>query len=154
MKWLFVVLGLALAAAPLVYIVPRPAQRRQALLRERARQLGLEVRLSPMPQTRRLRVRREDPVQGVRLLLRARRPTVSPAPYWLLIRDEIDDEMQPAAAGFVCLLAAQPAMVLAIEHAADGVAAFCTEQGTVEDIEAVHSTLADLMSACGRQYAE
>jgi len=48
-----------------MWLKPSPTQRRQTQMRLLARQLGLDVRLSGLPQTRRARVRQERPEQGV-----------------------------------------------------------------------------------------
>ncbi len=48
-----------------LWLKPSAAQQRQAQLRLLARQLGLDVRLSALPQTRRARVRGEIASQGV-----------------------------------------------------------------------------------------
>ncbi len=153
MQWLFIVLGLALAAAPIVYIVPRPSQRRQAALRQRAMGLGLDVRLNPLPQPRRLRVRKEQTRQGVRILHRCRRAGRDAADFWILIREEGEEELSPDAAANKSLIETMPQMVVALEHASDGVAAWCTESGSVEDIDIIAAELSRLATANRRQDA-
>lgn len=48
-----------------LWLKPSPSQQRQTKLRLLARQLGLDVRLTALPQVRRARVRGETPQQGV-----------------------------------------------------------------------------------------
>lgn len=48
-----------------LWLKPSASQQRQTKLRLLARQLGLDVRLSALPQVRRARVRGEQPQQGV-----------------------------------------------------------------------------------------
>lgn len=65
MTYVIAVVALLLVVSPVMWMMPSPVQRRQARLRSRAAQLGLQVRLGELPQTRRQRVRREPARQGV-----------------------------------------------------------------------------------------
>lgn len=65
MVWLVIVLGALFVIAPVFWIMPTPAQRRQERMRARARALGLEVFSVELPQTRRHRVRGEDRRRGM-----------------------------------------------------------------------------------------
>src|SRR5690606_26891538 len=53
-----------LVLGPVFWLRPSPMQARQARMRAAARGLGLEVRLTELPQTRRARVRQEEMRQG------------------------------------------------------------------------------------------
>ena len=50
MTWLWVALGIAVVIAPLWSALPSPRQRRLARLRARARTVGIQVSLPPLPQ--------------------------------------------------------------------------------------------------------
>ncbi len=54
-----------MAIGSVLWLKPSASQQRQTRLRLMARQLGLDVRLTPLPQVRRARVRGELPLQGV-----------------------------------------------------------------------------------------
>lgn len=59
MVWLLILFVALFVIAPVFWIMPTPAQRRQERMRARARTLGLEVVGCELPQTRRQRVRGE-----------------------------------------------------------------------------------------------
>lgn len=65
MFWVIAIAVLAFMLAPILWIIPSPRQRRQAELRERARQLGVSVQITQLPQTRRQRVRKEAAIGGL-----------------------------------------------------------------------------------------
>ncbi len=59
------IIAVLVLAGSVLWLKPSAAQQRQTRLRLLARQLGLDVRLCTLPQTRRARVREERPQQGV-----------------------------------------------------------------------------------------
>lgn len=86
---------LAFMLAPIIWIVPTPSQKRQARLRERARQLGLEVRVVTLPQTRRARARREAERQILRYTLPLTKPARSDHWHYWLMESEPEDNTAP-----------------------------------------------------------
>ena len=74
MIWWILLIAFALIIAPVMWILPSPAQRRQADMREVARKLGLQVRVGQRPASHRQRVRKEDTGQGVCYAALLRRP--------------------------------------------------------------------------------
>ncbi|MGJ8685970.1 MAG: hypothetical protein ACSHWQ_00715 [Spongiibacteraceae bacterium] len=65
MGWFIALAVMGFMLAPVLWMIPSPRQVRQEKIRQRARQLGLQVKITPMPQQHRAKVRGEDPVQGV-----------------------------------------------------------------------------------------
>jgi hypothetical protein len=65
MTFIIAAVAILVIIGSVMWLKPSPTQRRQTRMRLLARQLGLDVRLSGIPQTRRARVRQERPEQGV-----------------------------------------------------------------------------------------
>lgn len=65
MVWLLIAVVALFVIAPVFWIMPTPAQRRQERMRARALALGLEVISCELPQTRRQRVRGEPRRRGM-----------------------------------------------------------------------------------------
>ncbi len=65
MTFIIAAVAILVIIGSVMWLKPSPTQRRQTQMRLLARELGLDVRLSALPQTRRARVRQERPEQGV-----------------------------------------------------------------------------------------
>ncbi|MFT5575592.1 MAG: hypothetical protein ACI89D_001110 [Bermanella sp.] len=92
MTWLIVFVAVALISAPVMWMMPSSAQKRQVILRERARELGLMVSIVDLPQTHRAKVRKEDRQQGVSYTLRIARQKKAQRARWFVWREEPADE--------------------------------------------------------------
>lgn len=64
MVYVFVLLAVALVIGPVMWIRPSRGQQRLARIRMKARELGIDVRIIEIPQTRRAAVRREEVALG------------------------------------------------------------------------------------------
>lgn len=85
----------------LMWLKPSAAQQRQTKMRLLARQLGLDVRLCSLPQTRRARVREETPTPGVVYRLLSFGDRKAAAIELLLCRVDAESEWESEnAAGF------------------------------------------------------
>ena len=97
MIWLILLVSFALVLAPVMWILPSPAQKSQAKMRECARKLSLQVRVGPLPQTHKQKVRKESSDQGVCYTALLRRKITDTVPAWQWW-PEVETEL-PAAAG-------------------------------------------------------
>lgn len=154
--YLITAIALLVALSPVAWMMPSPRQRREARLRECARRLGLEVRIGELPQTRRQRVRREAPVQGViyRLPLRKGWPHVrahlisraAANAAWEMAEES--PELAPALAQTLQRIADRmPADVVAIELAGSGPAIYWRERGDEQTVVKLHELLTELAAA-------
>ena len=154
--YLITVVALLLVFSPVVMMMPSPRQRRQAQLRERARRLGIDVRVSELPQTRRQQVRREPVEQGVvyrlpqrdgwhqaRAHLRCRAGAAEP---WEV--QEGSPSLSPSLEAAVMQVAERmPTDAVALELAATGPAIYWREYGSEQAVERVHLLLTELVAA-------
>lgn len=152
MAWLIGVGVVAFMLAPIIWILPSPRQRRQSLIRDKARQLGLQVRVTPLPQTRRQRVRKESQVQVVSYTrpIHCRQPG-APWRQWLTAVEEEENTLD--------LLSATPAAVrqhldelpsggILLEYTGLGLAFYWQELGAQPDtITALSSALEHIVQA-------
>lgn len=126
-----------------LWLKPSASQQRQTRLRLLARQLGLDVRLSALPQTRRARVRGELPQQGVvyRLLKFGERKD-KPIEYVVCRANseaewesESDVELPPTVrAELDRVLSQLPSNALAFEITSAGCGVYWRERGDEETI--------------------
>lgn len=156
MGWLIAVLVAAMVLGPVLWMKPSAAQQRQTRLRLKARQLGLDVRLCNLPQTRRQRVRREDPVQGVvyRLPVPDRRKVV--ALEYLTVREaggspwEVEGQPAPGPGlqpVLQAVCAALPGDVIGLEVAPQGPACYWRERGDEDTVAQLAAELQRLREA-------
>ena len=154
--YLVTAVALLLVFSPVVMMMPSPRQRRQALLRERARRLGIDVRVGELPQTRRQQVRREPAEQGVVYRLSQRdgwhqvrahlRCRASAAEAWEV--QEGSPVLSAAVEAALQQMAERvPADVVAIELAATGPAVYWRERGSEQVVERLHGLLGELATA-------
>lgn len=133
-----IILVLVMLAGSVLWLKPSAAQQRQTKLRLLARQLGLDVRLCTLPQTRRARVREELPQQGVVYrLLRFGEKKAKPLTYLVCRVDapaawesETDMELpQSVRAQFDNVLPQLPSDVVAFEITPQGCGVYWRERG-------------------------
>lgn len=145
MVWIVIALGMLFVAAPIVWIMPTPAQRRVERLRAHARGIGLETVSCELPQARRERVRGESPRRG--MLYRvpwprdADRATVSGR--WVRTSEGTWETDSDAVAAAIAggLLASMPLTVRAVELGPRGPGVYWNEQGDAATIDAFATVL-------------
>ena len=150
-----IVVALSLLGSVL-WLKPSPAQRRQAELRALARQLGLDVRLAPLPQTRRARVRQQAPDPGVVYRLLRFDLKVPLARDYVLVRESADapwepqtDELLPTALQRVLdeVLQGLPRDSLAVELTPHGPGVYWRERGDAQTVRDLGGSLERLVQA-------
>jgi hypothetical protein len=139
-----------IVALAVMWLKPSAAQQRQMRLRLCARQLGLDVRLSALPQIRRARVRAELPQQGVVYrLLRFGDKAESPLTY-LVCRADAQSEWEsesdaqlsaPIRAELDRVLAQLPSDVIAFEITPLGCGVYWRERGDEETVRLLKQLL-------------
>ncbi len=154
--YLITALALLLVLSPVAWMIPTPRQRREAWLRERARELGIEVRIGELPQTHRQRVRKQSTEQGViyRLPLRKGWPHVQAHQIRRAAASEAweagDDSPSlapPLARALQQVAERVPADVVAIELALTGPAIYWRERGGEGVVELLRALLGELAEA-------
>ena len=151
-----IVLVLVMLVGSVLWLKPSAAQQRQTKLRLLARQLGLDVRLCTLPQTRRARVREELPQQGVVYrLLRFGEKTPKPLTYLLCRADaqtawesETDMELpKPVRAQLDSVLLQLPGDAVAFEITAQGCGVYWRERGDEETVRLLQRLLESMQQA-------
>lgn len=139
-----------------MWLKPSPTQRRQEEFRALARQLGLDVRLAPLPQTRRARVRQESPDPGVVYRLLRFDIKAPLARDYVLVRESADapwepqtDEALPAVLQQALdgVLAGLPRDSVAVELTAHGPGVYWRERGDVQTVRDLAGALEQLLQA-------
>lgn len=151
-----IVLVLVMLAGSIMWLKPSAAQQRQIKLRLLARQVGLDVRLCTLPQTRRARVREEFPEQGVVYrLLRFGDKRSKPFEY-LVCRVDAQAAWEsatnvelPAAlrAQLDNVLAQLPADAVAFEITAQGCGVYWRERGDEDTVRLLQRLLESMQQA-------
>lgn len=147
MSYLIILFVVALALAPILALKPSKQQKHLIKLRDRARQLGLQVQVCEMPQTHRQQVRREDTESGVVYRLLWRHPLAKVRQIqFLLLRPETERNTAPAPvlALLQKYLDSLPDIIAAIEFTNIGVAVYWQEQGDVDVVETINNSLQGL----------
>ena len=153
MAYLLILLAVALVIGPVLWMKPSRGQARQARIRLKARALGLDVRLTELPQTHRAAVRREDVRQGVvyrrvvydpRTVLELNHRLIRDADTW-----EAAGEPLPAALQRVLDQVREqlPADVVAIELGPQGPGIYWREMGDEREVEQIAEQLKVLLQA-------
>ncbi|HSB98109.1 MAG TPA: hypothetical protein VLC91_16735 [Spongiibacteraceae bacterium] len=171
MAYLIAIVAVLMVVGSVLWLKPSKAQQRQTMLRLLARQLGLDVRLCNLPQSRRARVREVHPDQGVvyRLPIFERREP--PLPEYLLCRENADSpwvaekrvaeksavekspaeaevQLSPALRALVEKVAAElPADAVALELGPQGPAVYWRERGDENTLRRLHQALVELRAA-------
>ncbi len=133
--------------APLFWFMPSPEIKRQMVMRDRAMQLGLQVKICDLPQTRRARVRKEYIEKGVVYRLHWKKP-LQPRDQFCEIRlkaGDSDNPVSPAVSELLTAsLSAMPEAVLALEYATLGVAVYWHERGGINKVDEIGRRLVQL----------
>jgi hypothetical protein len=156
MAYVIAIVAVLMIVGSVMWLKPSKAQQRQTRLRLLARQLGIDVRLCNLPQSRRARVRAERPEQGVvyRLPIFERREP--PAPQYLLCREhaaapwesESVAALPSALRALVEKVGAElPADAVAIELGPQGPAVYWRERGDEDTLRRLGTALQELRAA-------
>src|SRR5690606_9616694 len=148
MIYLLVLLVMAMVIGPVMWMKPSAGQQRLARMRMRARQLGLDIRVTELPQTHRASVRREDVLQGAVYRIPVHDPRkVLPLNY-RCVRDlrgewEFEGKALPAPLQQIVEAAQQqlPRDVVAIELGPQGPGVYWREAGDEAAVDAVAARL-------------
>ncbi|MFA5548542.1 MAG: hypothetical protein WDA10_08395 [Porticoccaceae bacterium] len=161
MKYLLIVLVIAMVISPLLWLRQTPGQARITAFRNRALQLGLKVQMVPhadaeeterRPETVRYLKSPAPDDKGILpviepfwTLVRAeRRGRESPFPGWRWHRSEAPAAIHPAIGQ---CLAELPASVTALRLDGQGVSAYWEETGRVEDVARIETALTALLAS-------
>ena len=153
LKWVWIVLGLGLVLGPVLWMMPSAAQSRQAKLRTRASQLGLQVKVAEMPQVHRARVRKEDTLSGAMYMLR--HPPRHQCQSWLVCRERgaewdvetlatVPQQQRNVLQGLLPQLAVD---IYAFEQNPQGIAVYWREQGDESAVDRCLAYLQQLAQA-------
>jgi hypothetical protein len=156
MAYVIAIVAVLMMLGSVLWLKPSKAQLRQTKLRLLARQLGLDVRLCALPQSRRARVREERPEQGVvyRLPIFERREP--PPPNYLLCRENaaapwLSEQGEPLPPMLQALIetatAELPGDAVALELGPQGPAVYWHERGDENTLRRLHQTLVELREA-------
>lgn len=156
MAWIIGFFVVAFVVAPVIWIMPTPAQRRQARIRQHAQSLGLSINIVELPQSRRAQVRKEGAQLGVRYCLPIKREKNVFRPQWMLWRVPPEGEEDISARCPAAVAAEAQALrermaedVVAIESGAEGYAVFWRERGEEEAVDRVAALLEDVRKLAG-----
>jgi len=142
-----------MVVAPVFWIMPSPSQKRQTAFRAKAFALGLQVRVSPIPQTHRAHVRKEMPDQGALYKLEWREKSMPTVKSCLgLNTDEGIEWSGEGNTGVQAVLAkgleTTELPIRAIECNQAGVGVYWREGGAVDNVEGISQLLTDLRADC------
>ncbi len=162
MVYVITIVAMLMIVGSVLWLKPSATDQRQTKLRLLARQLGVDVRLCNLPQSRRARVRAERPEPGVvyRLPIFARRDP--PAPDYLLCRDnatapwlsENVEELPVALRRLLEKVSAEvPADAVAIELGPQGPAVYWRERGDEQTLRQLAQSLTELKAALQGEHA-
>ena len=156
MGWLIAFVVVAFVIAPVIWIMPSPAQKRQAQLRARAHQLGLGISLADLPQSHRAKVRREPAARGVCYCLRIQRDRSWVRPQWFIWREASEGEGEiegqcPASvkAALAALQAKMSADTVGVGSTPEGYALYWRERGDEAAVEHVAALLEEIRQLAG-----
>jgi hypothetical protein len=139
-----------------LWLKPSASQQRQTRLRLLARELGLDVRLSPLPQVRRARVRAEPPQQGVVYRLLQFGDKQSVIPEFMICRvnaesaweSESDAILPPAIRVRLDEVLAQlPRDAVAFEITSSGCGVYWRERGDEDTLRRLKQSLESMQQA-------
>jgi hypothetical protein len=151
------IIAMLVLVSSVLWLKPSAAQQRQTKLRLLARQLGLDVRLCPLPQTRRARVRGERAQQGVVYRLLRFGEKNQESFQYLVCRADAQSEWEsethitlPAAlrAELERALRQLPGDAVAFEITAQECGVYWRERGDEETVRLLRRLLADVQQAC------
>ena len=149
MNYLIIAAVVLMVIAPIFWFMPSPEIKRQMTMRDRAMQLGLQVKICDLPQTYRARVRQEHVEKGVVYRLHWVKPLQPRDQFCQILLREDDSVSVPKSAVddlMTASLSAMPAAVMALEYATAGVAVYWRERGSVAEVEAIAQGLERLQT--------
>lgn len=156
MTWLITVFGILAVLGSVLWLKPSPAQQRQVRLRALARQLGIDVRLAQLPQTRRERVRQQATDAGVVYrLLRFDLDVRLPRDY-VLVRENADSQWEAQTEELLPgrlqqalddVLPTLPRDIVAIEITAHGPGVYWRERGDEQTVRQLGLSMERLAQA-------
>ncbi len=156
MAWIIAFFVVAFVVAPVVWVMPTPAQRRQARLRQHAQSLGLSISITELPQSRRDRVRKEPTRLGVRYCLPIVREKSFYRPQWLIWREAPEGEEAVSERCPATLKGQSAALrermtpdMVALESGAEGYALYWRERGDESAVDAVAELLEEVRQLAG-----
>jgi hypothetical protein len=154
--WLITVFGILAVLGSVLWLKPSPAQQRQVRLRALARQLGIDVRLAQLPQTRRERVRQQATDAGVVYrLLRFDLDVRLPRDY-VLVRENADSQWEAQTEELLPgrlqqalddVLPTLPRDIVAIEITAHGPGVYWRERGDEQTVRQLGLSMERLAQA-------
>lgn len=149
MIYAILLLVFALVVAPIFWIMPKPSEKRQTAFRTRAMSLGLQIRVTPMPQTHRAEVRKEDVVQGALYKLEWRVKAMPMVKSCLGLRVEEGIEWRAEGDETIQSLLADALTntelpIRALECNQAGVGAYWREGGDIANVDGVNQLLTEL----------
>jgi hypothetical protein len=156
MGYIVAIVVILMIVGSILWLKPSPAMQRQARLRTLARDLGIDVRLCSLPQSRRARVREERPEQGVVYRLPIFDPGAAAVPHYLLCREnaeapwssEADAPLAPPLQSLVDrVCAGLPFDAVALELGPAGPAVYWRERGDDDVLRRLYKSLEDLREA-------
>lgn len=159
MEFLVGVLIVALLLGPVLWLRPSPMDRRRARIRDRARELGLHIRVCDLPQTRRERVRGDHPGLGAAYSLRSGEKAL-PAGCWIRsVGDDwqtVEGDPVPGAqrVWLEGVAAGLPAGVVALERGGRLATVYWDERGGEAAVDAVLASLQRLSELAVRGPAD
>lgn len=156
MGWLIGFIVVAFVVAPIMWVMPSPAQKRQARLRERAQQLGLAISLVDLPQSHRSKVRKEAAAKGVAYSLRMQRERNRIRPHWFVWREAPDGERDIDGSCPEAVVDALPALrarmgadMVGFGSTPEGYVLYWRERGDETTVEQVAMLLEDIRQLAG-----
>ncbi len=151
MTYLLIVFVLALALAPIFALMPSKRQKLQMELRDRARQIGLQVLVCDIPQTRRQQVRQQRTEQGV-VYRRLWEHSEMLKKQFQYIRVRGDDNPEPMPSEIKVqleqLLFNLPDSVRAVDCATVGLGVYWKEEGSQDDVSMIKEQLDAVKIEC------
>lgn len=152
MEYLVILFIVALVLGPVMWLRPAPADRRSVDLRNRARALGLQVRICELPRSRRVQARREAPVLGAAYSMSSH-DRVSPGNRELWLCDPVEgwqgERGEPVPPGrrewLDTLTAPLPKGVTALEYGTGTASVYWSERGGPESVERIAAVLRQLL---------
>lgn len=157
MGWVIAVVVISMVLAPLMWIMPTPTQKRQARMREAARQCGLQVRIGPLPQTRRDKVRRQPEETGVSYIRQHPRSRTQ-WPRWIAWREvpegesRLPERLAPEQRQLLQdILEQLPADAVAVECNQQGLIVYWRERGDEATVRQLAQLLERMAQSIGAE---
>lgn len=148
MNYLIILILIAVVVGPIFGLMPSPKQKRQMKLRDKAMALGFQVKICPLPQLHRAKIRKEDTVEGVayRFARKAKIQkglAVDSDRQIICLREGTDQDKPKTPGPFYRFLEealeALPSDIVAVELTPLWYGVYWSERGSEEDISIIKS---------------